>query len=472
MRAWAYFNAVRIYGKVPFIHESLTTIEEIEAYVESTGTYIDSVHIVFGKDGYRNDTVYNEPFTLEKNYFNLDLVIDHFTNQLENEIKAVGVNHYIDNNDLTWEVTIWNEWAMYALLGQMYLTQGDLVKAASNFRKIMHNTSDNFRYHVDNSFGGTQWVNIFPDINNKEHIFTIWFNKTYFQQNAFQEYFESWAPHKYMLKPTYQSILKWESVFRNQQPLIDNTNPAKSRMLFPGIPSDFYRGIGASYLYVRKNGTSITSQEYENMIMLRRDGDDRSSRVIMENMDTIVYKYSVGKNRFSQDANYIVYRAAGIHLYLAEIFVYWRYDQKGIIKENVDAALGIVNDGSYYTLSASRPERGIRGRIGLSGTNDKITVGNINYIHDPFTNEIIGYTDLTGNFLAKQEYLEEQILDEKARELAFEGERFYDLVRVAKRRNDPSFLAETVASKFPADKRDQMYNLLLDESNWYINYFD
>ena len=45
MRAWAYFNAVRIYGKVPFIHESLATIEEIEEYINSPGTYIDSVYI-------------------------------------------------------------------------------------------------------------------------------------------------------------------------------------------------------------------------------------------------------------------------------------------------------------------------------------------------------------------------------------------------------------------------------------------
>src|SRR5690606_20517871 len=35
MRAWAYFNAVRIYGKIPFIHESLTTIDEVEDYLES-----------------------------------------------------------------------------------------------------------------------------------------------------------------------------------------------------------------------------------------------------------------------------------------------------------------------------------------------------------------------------------------------------------------------------------------------------
>ncbi|MBN2697908.1 MAG: RagB/SusD family nutrient uptake outer membrane protein [Bacteroidales bacterium] len=473
MRAWAYFNAVRIYGKIPYIHESLTTIEEIEEYVESPGTYTDSVHIIFNRDGYQNDTLLNEPFELEKRYYDLDLVLDHFINQLENDVKAVGVNHYIDNNDVTWEITIWNDWALHALLGHMYLTQGDLVRAARHFGIIMRNTSETYRYHVTNSFSYGGWANIFSDIDNKEHIYTIWFSKTYFQQNRFQELFEPWIPNQYMLKPTYQAILKWESVFRNQVYLYDNVNPSKTRMAFPGIPSDFYRGIGASFLYARKNGVSITSEEYENMIMLRRDGDDRSSRIIMENMDTIVYKYSVGKNRYSHDANYIIYRAGGIHLYMAEIFVYWRYDQNGIIKENIDASLGLVNDGSiYYGQVASRPEIGIRGRVGLSGTSDKISVANINYLHDPFTNKITGYIDLTGNFIGKQEYLEEQILHEKARELAFEGERFYDLMRVAKRRNDPSFLAEIVSSKFPAGKREEMYNFLLDENNWYINYFD
>jgi len=184
MRAWTYFNAVRIYGKVPFIHESLTTYEEIEGYVNSSGTYVDSVHIVFGRDGYENDTMYDVSIDLEKKLFNQDLVIDVFTNQLEERIKAVGVIHYIDNLDYTWEVTIWNNWAMHALLGLMYLTDGDYTKAESHFYPIMYNTSDNDRYQLTNDFGYGSWRNIFLNIDLREHIYTIWFDKANHQQKT------------------------------------------------------------------------------------------------------------------------------------------------------------------------------------------------------------------------------------------------------------------------------------------------
>ena len=61
------------------------------------------------------------------------MVIDVFTNQLENDVKAVGVNHHMDNNDETWDVTIWNPWALHALLGEMYLTQGNLSTCCRSF---------------------------------------------------------------------------------------------------------------------------------------------------------------------------------------------------------------------------------------------------------------------------------------------------------------------------------------------------
>ena len=57
------------------------------------------LNIIFDRDGYDNDTIYSNPITLEKQYYDTDLIIDFFTNELENKIKAVGVDHSINNND-------------------------------------------------------------------------------------------------------------------------------------------------------------------------------------------------------------------------------------------------------------------------------------------------------------------------------------------------------------------------------------
>ena len=146
--------------------------------------------------------------------------------------------------------------------------------------------------------------------------------------------------------------------------------------------------------------------------------------------------------------------------------------QGGILRTLTTTALSIVNNGAQYSPLGTRPELGVRGRVGFGGAVDGIKIGNINYVHHPYTNEIVSYTDLTGNLVAKQLYLEEQILDEKARELAFEGERFYDLVRIANRRNDPSFLAKKVSQKYPAGMRTTIYNYLMKPENWYINVFE
>lgn len=471
MRAWAYFNAVRIYGKIPYFPESLTTIEEIEAYVNSEGTYTDKMDISFSTDGYFNDTTYNTAIHLKKQMFDMHLVVDMFTSQLEKEVKAVGVNNYIDNNDISWEVTVWNPFALHALLGIMYLTDGDYVKAVNNFNQVMYFNSENYRYQIDNSFSNGSWKNIFTGIDSREHIFTLWFNKANQQQNSFQSLFEPFAPHKFMLKPTKACVMKWESQFDNYV-IVENTiNPAKSRLAYRGMPGDFYRGYHVAYAYFA-NDEILPDNNALGMMYYRSLGDDRTAALIMAGADTMVYKYSIGKNRYDQDANFIVYRAASIHLYEAEIYTWWAFKQNDLIRTYITNALGIVNDGSNYTISSSRSQVGVRGRVGFGGTVDGIKVSNVNYIHDPYTNEIKGYVDLTGNLPAKQLYLEEQILDERARELAFEGERFYDLIRVAKRRNDPSFLAKKVSEKYPAGQRQAIYNLLLDEKNWYIKYFE
>jgi len=106
--------------------------------------------------------------------------------------------------------------------------------------------------------------------------------------------------------------------------------------------------------------------------------------------------------------------------------------------------------------------------VGIGTGIEAVSLTDPIYLHDPITNQVSGYLDYSGNLFAKQIYLEDQVMDERIREMAFEGERFYDLIRLAKRRGDPSYLADRVAAKFEPPMREQIRQLLLDEENWYI----
>ena len=63
--------------------------------------------------------------------------------------------------------------------------------------------------------------------------------------------------------------------------------------------------------------------------------------------------------------------------------------------------------------------------------------------------------------------VEDLIVNEMALEHAFEGLRYYTLMRIAMRRNDNSFLAEPI-SRSEGEKNMERYEKLMNRDNWYL----
>lgn len=109
-----------------------------------------------------------------------------------------------------------------------------------------------------------------------------------------------------------------------------------------------------------------------------------------------------------------------------------------------------IYDG-WYTISDSVVVKGKKGR------NSVIDSIYVNYIPTAYMVDKV----------------EQMIIDEMALETAFEGHRFYDLMRFAMRREDPSFLADKVARRAgeEAGRDEALFNKLNDPTydSWYLH---
>ena len=63
--------------------------------------------------------------------------------------------------------------------------------------------------------------------------------------------------------------------------------------------------------------------------------------------------------------------------------------------------------------------------------------------------------------------VEDMIVEEMALEGAYEGNRFYDLMRIAMRRDDNSYLADRVAWR-NGTENGTLRELLKNRNNWYL----
>jgi hypothetical protein len=268
-----------------------------------------------------------------------------------------------------------------ALRGELYLEKGDYQNAILYLMDAIGDADIKTRFKMT-EFKDEDWQNIFVNSmgQTSEVMSVIPYAYEDNQENPLSDIF--FADRKYLVKPT-DYIVNLFSVQTTQK----------------NATGDTYRGEGISY-------------------------DIKGEKLV-------VNKYSIDPNEFS-GADIIIYRAADIHLLLAEAL-----NQTG----EYEAALSIINDG-YHTPAGWRRVDGIRNRVLL-------------------TLKEMPTTDIKNT-------IEDIIMEERAMELAFEGKRWFDLVRVANRRGE-SYLAGKVSAKYSDPSvASAVYNKLMDKNNWYL----
>ncbi len=292
------------------------------------------------------------------------------------------------------------------LLGELYLEKGDFANAIVYLKKACESfNNDANRYKVTASYKDQGWQDIFVNAESQQNE-----NISVIPFDRAEDQnnpLALWFGHDYdyTIKPTQVLI----DLFMSQEPSA-------------GPLGDLYRGLGVSF------------------------GIDSVMVGSVETTEAYISKYAIDSDE-PTSSDIIIQRAADLHLLLAEAY----NCQKTLESQNtalmfLNAGVNAVNPKpAAYTKWSSNI--GIRGRVYLKAK-----------IPPPAS-----YGD------ARSVYIEDLLLEERQMELAFEGKRWFDLVRIAERNNDPKFLADKVAKKFEGTALyDEVHAKLMDPKNWYL----
>ncbi|MDD4637341.1 MAG: RagB/SusD family nutrient uptake outer membrane protein [Bacteroidales bacterium] len=127
-----------------------------------------------------------------------------------------------------------------------------------------------------------------------------------------------------------------------------------------------------------------------------------------------------------------------------------------ITRRGVNRSLGYGNINVCRTAGLWLRAAEAANRVGLSTT--AVTLMN------EVRNRVgVGASSVKQN--ASVEEIEDALIEERALELAYEGERWYDLVSVAVRRSDPNFLIDRVVAKYPQAEKEAVRARLQYQKN-------
>lgn len=258
-----------------------------------------------------------------------------------------------------------------------------------------------------------------------EWIWALYFHDSYTPTNPFLEIFSKDAGN-YLLKPSASIIENWDTQIQRN-----------------GFNSDF-RGNEGSYEMI--NGEPVITKHISTYNPI---------------------------DPFEKGGQWHLWRAGGIHLRFIEA----------------------ANRDSQYELASALMNYGIRTSYAVPGAVDVTYLErtNLPFPYD-FDGRSAGPSQIPAGtrgdwhrnvgvrgrvYLEAREYpasdsllsIENSVLDESALELAFEGQRWGDLVRIAIRRNDPSILADRIYDKLQSagyPEAGAVQAKLMERENWFL----
>ena len=317
------------------------------------------------------------------------------------------------------------------LIGDLYLWTGQYEKAATEYRDLMFFDrvllSPSFRslYRVENNAftGGAfvNWVNSL-DFTSSEQLTKV------VASNEYQRTFTlDSLIYNRELVPSSWSVLNWKAQVYVDRIGLDTIGDLRWIGTYSTYSAD---------LVDLKDNYSIT--KYSQM-----HSDDYETRQI------VVYRAPMLYLRYAEAVN----RLGKPRLAMA------------VLKHGLKSS-SLVND-----------------MIVPPSEKDSILPGYMNFSDDRFTNNTGVHARGSGNIhldttfyviprsMQDQDsiilFVEDLIVNEAALELAFEGNRFHDLMRVAIRRDNNAYLADKVAAKHIQNK-EAIRTKLMDRKNWYL----
>lgn len=437
VRSWLYLQLGIHYGTVPYITDPLATIQDIQD--ESKYPRVPFEQLVDQLTQFTEGLPNKDPMPAGTS---LVTTMDSYNTS------KMFVNKYLLLGDLNLWKGNWSEAARYYHQMMDYSTV--LYPAANSENYYNTYTLGNNPTRIDNA----SWVNIFTAAyaerySNYEIIWHLPFDKKFSPNNPLVKLYGSGAEN-YKIKPSTLSILKWREQTRND-----------------GTPYDTYRGEGNSYRMVGVN----------------------------PQISKLVPNFNIS-TPFETDGKWILYRASMLHLRMAEtanrdgrdklayafmnVGLRTTYSPRSVPGNVTDIMQSFDENPAYYfdarfgnspTFRAKFTyTQGVRGRVSLR----PLVVDSTRYFDMSVPgSESKAVVDRQGLTIAMEDF----IVDEAGLELAFEGNRWQDLLRIALRRekenpgSGKSFLYGKIAAKFTAAGLpipEGVSRLASDVNSWYL----